>query len=113
MSSGDVENGKQISIEEFVQAGRTGRRNALPDILSVSVSTCGTDNITKALQKLHTTTGKYWTDCPISRHAAVPRHTTAVSCVIVLSARFLYSQAVQGTVLNRRRRMFKQATERS
>lgn len=48
----DVENSKQV--EEFAKAGRTGRRNALPDILSVSMTTCGTSDLTKALQKLQT-----------------------------------------------------------
>lgn len=59
MSGSDINTGKQISVEEFVQAGRTGRRNALPDILSVTVATCGTSDLTKALQKLHTSPGAY------------------------------------------------------
>lgn len=53
MSSGEVDASKQV--QEFARAGRTGRRNALPDIMSVPLTTCGTSELTKALQQLQTT----------------------------------------------------------
>ena len=55
MSNNEVENGKLI--EEFARAGRTGRRNALPDVFSSSHASCGTKDLTAALQKLQTASG--------------------------------------------------------
>lgn len=54
MSTNDVDGSKQI--EEFARAGRTGRRNALPDIMSVPLAKCGTSELTKAMQQLQTST---------------------------------------------------------
>jgi len=48
MSNHDVETGKLV-------AGRTGRRNALPDVLSLAHASCGTEDLTQALQQLQTT----------------------------------------------------------
>ncbi|KAF6020019.1 hypothetical protein EB796_021679 [Bugula neritina] len=53
MSNHDVETGKLV--EEFAKAGRTGRRNALPDVLSLAHASCGTEDLTQALQQLQTT----------------------------------------------------------
>jgi len=48
----NLDNGKQL-IEEFAKAGRTGRRNALADVLGAHAE-CGTGDLTKALQQLQT-----------------------------------------------------------
>lgn len=56
MSNNEVENGK--IIEEFAKAGRTGRRNALPDVFSIPHASCGTAGLTAALEQLQTSAGK-------------------------------------------------------
>jgi len=57
MSNTEVDNTKLI--QEFAQAGRTGRRNALPDILSQAHAAYGTGEITKALEKLQASGNHY------------------------------------------------------
>lgn len=53
MSNNEIEHGKLV--EEFAKAGRTGRRNALPDVFSISQgAACGTTDLTAALQQLQT-----------------------------------------------------------
>lgn len=51
--NGSLDSSKQL-IEEFAKAGRTGRRNALANVLG-SHAECGTGELTSALQQLQTT----------------------------------------------------------
>jgi len=52
MSGNGLDNSKKL-IEEFAKAGRTGRRNALANVLG-SHAECGTGELTTALQQLQT-----------------------------------------------------------
>lgn len=54
MANNEVEN-KQL-IAEFAKAGRTGRRNAISEI-NFTQASCGTSDLTAAMQKLQTSTG--------------------------------------------------------
>ena len=44
-------------LDEFIASGRTGRRNALPDILDKKVADTDTSELPQDLAKLHCTGG--------------------------------------------------------
>lgn len=50
-----MENG--VSLNEFVASGRTGRRNALPDILNAQHASVGTGGLAEGLEKLNCSDG--------------------------------------------------------
>ena len=43
---------ESANLEEFIQTGRVGRRNALPDILDKSHAGVGTAGLSETLEKL-------------------------------------------------------------
>lgn len=47
------ENGSSVNeTEQFIATGRTGRRNAVPDILDSAITTTSAADLPEALQKL-------------------------------------------------------------
>ena len=42
-----------LSIEEFIASGRTGRRNAMPDILDSERAGVGTGGLAEGMEKLN------------------------------------------------------------
>lgn len=48
-----IDNKTGLSVDEFLSTGRTGRRNALPDILEQKSSHINTSDLPQELQKLN------------------------------------------------------------
>jgi len=42
-----------VGLEEFIAAGRTGRRNAMPDILHSNHASVGTGGLAEEMDKLN------------------------------------------------------------
>ncbi|XP_060590340.1 cAMP-dependent protein kinase inhibitor alpha-like isoform X1 [Ruditapes philippinarum] len=46
-----------LSLEEFIASGRTGRRNAMPDILDSDRAGVGTGGLAEGMEKLNCSDG--------------------------------------------------------
>lgn len=51
-STGGNEDNTKVSLDDFVQSGRTGRRNAVPDILNDKSAQVSTADLSGEMEKL-------------------------------------------------------------
>ncbi|KAH9513630.1 hypothetical protein Btru_041646 [Bulinus truncatus] len=59
-----------VAVEDFLNTGRTGRRNAVPDISEVKIGTMSTAGMDAAFDKLNVTDSDGKSPGPSSSHTS-------------------------------------------